>query len=119
MTTLLRELGLRLVTYIDDMLVMVASQQTVRDFTLGLICLLENLGFITHPEKMMTTSTQGIEFLGMKVHLQSTELRLPDQKIKGNEASESGCTSDCLGGVMLARQAERSVASSSSWTALL
>ena len=35
--TLLRELGVRLVAYIDSILVMVKSQQLVRDHTLGLI----------------------------------------------------------------------------------
>ena len=80
--TLLRELGVRLVVYIDDILIMAESEQLARDHTLGLIYLLENLGFIVHPVKRVTTPTQQIEFLGMLVHSQTLELHLPGQKIK-------------------------------------
>ena len=65
MTTLLRELGVRLVIHIDDILIMAENQEVMRDHTLGLIYLLENLGFIVHPEKTLTYPTQETEFLGM------------------------------------------------------
>ncbi len=42
--TKLRELGVRLVIYIDDILTLAESQETARDHTLALIFLLENLG---------------------------------------------------------------------------
>ena len=47
---MLRELGVRLVTYIDDILVMADSPERSRDHTLALIFLLENLGFIENQE---------------------------------------------------------------------
>uniref|UniRef100_A0A1X7VA40 Uncharacterized protein n=1 Tax=Amphimedon queenslandica TaxID=400682 RepID=A0A1X7VA40_AMPQE len=47
----------------------------------GLTYVLENLGFILHPEKKVTTRTQEINFLGMIVDTQTMELRLPGQKI--------------------------------------
>jgi hypothetical protein len=46
--TLLRELGVRLVSYIDDILIMAETRDQAIDHTLGLIHLLENLGFIVH-----------------------------------------------------------------------
>ena len=63
--TLLRELGVRLVAYIDDILVMAETEEKSRDHTEGLVYLLENLGFMIHPEKKITTPTQEIEFLGI------------------------------------------------------
>ena len=80
--TLLRELGVRLVAYIDDILVLAETEEMAKDHTEGLIYLLENLGFIVHPEKAVTTPTQEIEFLGMVVDSRTMELRLPGQKIK-------------------------------------
>ena len=47
-TTMLRELGVRLVIYIDDILIVAYTAEQARDHTLGLIYLLENLGFIIH-----------------------------------------------------------------------
>ena len=44
--------------------------------------LLENLGFILHPEKSITTPSQEMEFLGMEVHSQTIKLRLPEQKLR-------------------------------------
>ena len=81
-TTLLRELGVRLVIYIDDILVMAETSEMARDHTLGLIYLLENLGFIVHPEKTQSTPTQEIEFLGMQVDSRTMELRVPGTKLK-------------------------------------
>ena len=80
--TLLRELGVRLVAYIDDILVLAETEEMARDHTSRLTYLLENLGFIIHPEKSITTPTQEIEFLGMVVDSCSMELRLPGQKVK-------------------------------------
>ena len=80
--TLLRELGVRLVAYIDDILVMAETEEKSRDHKEGLFYLLENLGFIIHPEKKITTPTQEIEFLGMVVDSRTMELRLSGQKIK-------------------------------------
>lgn len=60
--TLLRELGVRLVAYIDNILVMTETEEIARDHTCRL---LEDLGFIVHSEKSVTTPSQELEFLGM------------------------------------------------------
>ena len=80
--TMLRELGIRLVIYIDDILVMAETKDQVRDHTLGLIYHLENLGFIIHPEKSLIDPTQETEFLGVCVDSCSRELCVPGQKLK-------------------------------------
>ena len=67
LAAVLRELGIRLITYIDDILIMAGSPEQARDHTLALIYLLENVGFIVHPSKTVTTPTQRLEFLGMDV----------------------------------------------------
>ena len=49
--TMLRELAVRPVAYIDDMLVLSETEEMAKDHTHGLIYLRENLGLIMHPEK--------------------------------------------------------------------
>ena len=80
--TILRELGVRLVAYIDDILVLAETEEISRDHTSGVIYLLERLGYIIHPEKTVKTPSQEIEFLGMKMDSKLMELRLPGQKLK-------------------------------------
>ena len=80
--TLLRELGIRLVAYIDDILVLTETEEIARNHTSALIYLLESLGYIVHPVKTVTIPSQEIEFLGMMVDSRAMELRLPGQKLK-------------------------------------
>ena len=54
LATMLRELGVRLVICIDNILVMAETRELVRDHTIGLVNLLENLGFMVHPVKSLT-----------------------------------------------------------------
>ena len=42
----LRELGVRMIVYIDNILILAEIPRLLKDHTMGLICLLENLGFI-------------------------------------------------------------------------
>ena len=53
--TLLRELGLLLVTYIDDM---AESEEQVKDHVQGLVYLLRNLGYVINYEKSVLTPTK-------------------------------------------------------------
>ena len=78
----LRELGIQLVIYLDDILVIASSPTQLEDHASTLVYTLENLGFIVHPEKSMTQPTQRMEFLGMIVDMVSMELQVPGQKIK-------------------------------------
>ena len=51
---LLRELGVMMVQYLDDVLIMAASKQTAQDHTTVFFFLLENLGFVIHPKELVT-----------------------------------------------------------------
>ena len=58
------------------------DQEMAQSHTEALIYLLQNLGYIVHPEKTVKQPTQEIEFLGMVIDSRVMELRLSGQKIK-------------------------------------
>ena len=64
---LLREHGVRLIVYIDDILIMAETMELAEEYTTALIFLLKSLGFLLS-EKSITTPTQEIEFLGMVIN---------------------------------------------------
>ena len=78
----LRELGLHLVIYIDDILIMAETESLLKDHIIAVIYLLENLGFVINHPKSVLTPTQEIEFLGFTVNSTKMELKLPGEKIK-------------------------------------
>ena len=80
--TLLRELGLRMVVYIDDILVMAKSEAQLKDHVRCLVYLLENLGYIINYKNSVLTPTKQLEFLGFILDSDSAELRLPTDKVK-------------------------------------
>ena len=79
---LLRQLGVRLIVYIDDILILAESKEAARDHAIGLVYLLENLGFAVSRAKCQLEPTQTIEFLGFLVNSLKQELSLPQGKIK-------------------------------------
>ena len=79
---LLRSMGIRMVVYMDDMLLMASSKQMIQEHMYITLFLLENLGFIINHKKSILDPSQEIEFLGMMVNSQTMELRLPGEKIK-------------------------------------
>ena len=64
----LQELGLRLIIYIYDILVMAETETLLTDHITAVIYLLENLGFVINHSKSELTPTQEIEFLGFTVN---------------------------------------------------
>jgi len=79
---LLRGLGIQMVIYMDNMLLMASSKQSIQEHTHITIFVLENLGFIINNKKSLLDPSQEIEFLGMVVNSQSMDLKLPGEKIK-------------------------------------
>ena len=79
---LLRELGVRCVIYIDDILVMAESSAMLRDQSAGVLYLLEALGFTINYEKSIIEPTQELEYLGVVLNTTAMELRLPGEKLK-------------------------------------
>ena len=80
--TILRTLGMRIIIYIDDILVMAPSKEIAQQHTDCLIFLLENLGFTINRQKSLTDPSQEIEFLGLIADSIQMELQLPGSKIK-------------------------------------
>ena len=78
----LRERGVRLIAYIDDILILAESRNLIQDQVMGMLYLLECLGFIVNRKKSILNPTQVIEFLGLSVDSIAMELRLPLIKMK-------------------------------------
>ena len=78
----LRELGVRLIVYIDDILILAKTPQLLKDHTIGLIYLLEKLGFIIGYKKCTLELRQLVDFLGFTVDSVRQELCLRAEKIK-------------------------------------
>ena len=78
----LRTLGVRVIVYIDDMLIMGESPDVVKNHVTAMVALLEGLGFIVNTDKSVLCPTQQLEFLGLQVNSADLHLRLPGEKIK-------------------------------------
>lgn len=79
---LVRELGVRCIAYIDDILVLAESREMAQIHVAGLKYLLECLGFIINLKKSVLEPSQKLEFLGITVDSTNMELRLPLEKMK-------------------------------------
>ncbi|XP_065189509.1 uncharacterized protein LOC135820128 [Sycon ciliatum] len=82
----LRSLGLRLIIYIDDILIMAESQSKAIDHTGGLIFLLQNLGFVVNFPKSQLTPSKEVEFLGFTINSETMTMKLPGEKLKKTRA---------------------------------
>ena len=81
LVSFLRRLGVRLVIYLDDILVLNQSEvQLLRDLN-SLRWLLEHLGFLINWKKSMIIPTQQIEFLGFVINSVNMTISLPIEKI--------------------------------------
>ena len=79
---LLWQKGMRLIAYIDDILLIAESKEMLINHLAGTVHLLENLGFIINQKKSVLTPAQSMEFLGLTVDSLAMELRLPLIKMK-------------------------------------
>ena len=79
---LLRAWGIRIVIYIDNMLILSEFREAAAQHLEVLIFLLEALGFIVNKEKSILCPSQELEFLGLSVDSQSLQLKLPIEKMK-------------------------------------
>ena len=86
----LRKLGIRVVLYLVDMLIMANSQNKARDHCQWAIYLLMSLGFILNMEKSMWFPRQQIEFLGFRLDSKSdyfTASTETDDLVENNKTS--------------------------------
>ena len=79
--TELRSRGLRLIIYLDDILLMASSPDILKSHSQMLMQLLQELGFILNLKKCVLQPTQEIEFLGFLVNSNTLSISLPEDKI--------------------------------------
>jgi len=77
----LRSQGIKLVIYIDDILVIASSKEACEQHTKMLTTLLEQLGFLVSWEKSIVTPTQSVEFLGMILDSRTMQVCMPPKKV--------------------------------------
>ena len=75
----LREMGVRIIMYIDDMLIMAESKALLKGHVNEVIYLLENLGFVVNVPKSLLEPRRLIDFLSYLVDSMSMELKLPGE----------------------------------------
>ena len=79
--SILRKLGIRLIIYLDDILIFGSSQEEIemaRDTTLYL---LENLGFVINQAKSVLSPSTVMEFLGVVINSVTLTMSLTEKKI--------------------------------------
>uniref|UniRef100_H3A4T0 ribonuclease H n=1 Tax=Latimeria chalumnae TaxID=7897 RepID=H3A4T0_LATCH len=76
----LRSQGVRLLVYLDDILLMGSSAERLQEQTEVAVHLLTALGFQVNRGKSTLTPTQSIEYLGFVVCARSLTLALPARK---------------------------------------
>ena len=76
----LREKGIRLVQYLDDILVVASSPGQLRDHTKMVAKYLQDLGFILSEKKGIFKPVQMIEFLGFMVNSVQMKIFSPQRK---------------------------------------
>jgi hypothetical protein len=77
----LRSMGIRLIIYLDDILILSQSAETLRAHMRTVAQQLECLGFRLNMKKCEWEPTQLIEFLGFLVDSVSMKLSLPENKV--------------------------------------
>lgn len=78
----LREEGIRLVFYLDDILIMGRTEEETRSSMGRTVDVLKSLGFTINEKKSITTPTQEMTFLGMALDSRSMKISVPKEKIR-------------------------------------
>ena len=79
---LLRQLGIRLIVYLDDMLIMAQSRDIALQHASTALDLLQGLGFMINYLKSVLVPSTRMEFLGFVVDSLTLSLALPRDKIR-------------------------------------
>ena len=77
----LRRLGIRMILYLDDMLIMAQSRHEIRSHLASAIKLLCALGFIINMKKSVFNPAQVMELLGFSLDTSAMTISLPKQKL--------------------------------------
>ena len=77
----LRTRNIRLLVYLDNILIIGSSVQILREHTSLVIDLLQNLGFVINFEKSVLTLSPAQEFLGFLINSKTMKFYLPQTKV--------------------------------------
>ena len=77
----LRHQGIRLIMYLDDMLVMAQSREELEGHLLQITSLIESLGFLVNQEKSQLTPSQVILYLGFLIDSRGMKIMLTEEKV--------------------------------------
>jgi hypothetical protein len=77
----LRKNGLRLIIYLDDILIVASSLLAARSAVALTKKTLESLGFVISLEKSVEDPVQILEYLGLSINTITMKLSLPEKKI--------------------------------------
>lgn len=80
---LLRRQGIRPIIYLDDILQIASTKETLSYHVTLTVTSLEMLGFVVNYQKSQLNPTQSIEFLGFRVNSITLNISLPLDKVKG------------------------------------
>lgn len=78
----LQKMGIRLMIYLDDMLIMAASRDLAVEHTTIAVNLLSSPGFVLNEGKSFLVPTQELEYLDFLVNSVTMSLYLPRDKLK-------------------------------------
>jgi hypothetical protein len=81
LTGLLRRIGVRMIIYLDDLLLMNNCPHALLRDGKTTCHLLESMGFVVNKVKSHTTPTQDLEFLGMTISSTKMTMRLSEDKM--------------------------------------
>ena len=79
---LLRRIGIRIVIYLDDMLIIGRTREETIALRDTVILLLQCLGFVINQKKAVMAPVQEIEFLRMIVNSKEITISLPQKKFQ-------------------------------------
>ena len=79
---LLRRMNIRMIIYLDEMLLMGHSIEEIRMCCNTVIFLLQHLGFVINWKKSVLTPVQEIKFWGLKINSVNLEIPLTEQKLQ-------------------------------------
>ena len=83
---LLRQVGCRLIIYLDDLLILHQHKDRLQQMVQLISQLFSSLGLMVNHKKSILVPTQILEFLGFNINSQSTQISLPQEKMRKNPA---------------------------------
>ena len=88
--TILRSWGVRLIVYLDNILIAASSPETTSLHTDWVIRMLSQLGFIINHKKSALNPTQEVEFLGIMVNTTAMTLQLQQSTLNNYQIKMQG-----------------------------